>query len=113
MQCVSTMLEQHCVRILFSQCCQNTSETTLHKKCWLKAHGYTFAGKPPVSNKSDSLFSTGYYITEQSWVFLFNVGSEVYLRIAGQQSTGADTDWNKVMKHYFSQFQENFRYCKR
>ena len=82
---VSTMLEQHCVRILFRQCCPNTSETTLHKKCWLKAHRYTFAGKPAVSNMSDSLFLTGYYITEKSWVFLFNVGSEVYFRIAGQQ----------------------------
>ena len=82
---VSTMLEQHCVRILFSQHCPNTSETALHKKCWLKAHIYTFAGKPAVSNMSDSLFLTGYYITEQSWAFLFNVGSEVYFQIAGQQ----------------------------
>ena len=82
---VSTMLEQHCVRILFSQYCPNTSETTLHKKCWLKAHRYTFAGKPAVSNMSDILFLTAYCITEQSWVFLFNVGSEVYFRIAGQQ----------------------------
>ena len=88
------MLDQHCIGILFSQCCPNTSETTLHKKCWLKAHRYTFAGKPAVSNMSDSLFLTGYYITEQSWVFLFNVGSGVYLRIAGQQWTGADIDWN-------------------
>ena len=53
---------------------------------------------------SDSLFLSGLYITEQSWVFLFNVGMEVYLRITGQQWTGADIDWNKVMKHYFSQF---------
>ena len=29
---VSTMLGQHCIGILFSQCCSNTSETTLHKK---------------------------------------------------------------------------------
>ena len=82
---VSTMLEQHCVRILFSQCCPNMSETTLHKKSRFKAQRYTFAGKPIVSNMSDSLFLTGYYITKQSLVFLFNVGSEVHFRIAGQQ----------------------------
>ena len=28
----STMLGQHCLEILSSQCCPNTSETTLHKK---------------------------------------------------------------------------------
>ena len=32
---VSTMLGQHCIEILFSQCCPNTSETTLHKKNYL------------------------------------------------------------------------------
>ena len=89
------MLEQHCMGILFSQFCPNTSETTWHKKCWLKAHRDTFTGKPAVSNMSSSLLLTGYYITEQSWVFLFNVGSEVYLRIAGQPWTGADIDWKK------------------
>ena len=41
------------------------SETTLHKKCWLKAHRCTFAGKPAFSNMSCSLFLTGYNITEQ------------------------------------------------
>ena len=94
---MSTMLDQHCIGILFSQCCPNTSETTLHKKCWLKAHRYTFAGKPAVSNMSGSLFLTGYYITKQSWVFLFDVGSGVYLRIARQQWTGADIDWNSFL----------------
>ena len=83
--CRPYCLDQHCIGILFSQCCSNTSETTLHKKCWLKARKYTFAGKLAVSNMSGSLFLTGYYITEQSWVFLFNVGSNFYLRIAGQQ----------------------------
>ena len=29
---VLTMQVQHCIRILSSQCCPNTSETTLHKK---------------------------------------------------------------------------------
>ena len=83
-----TMLEQHCIRILFSQCCP---KTTLHKRCWLKVHIYTFAGKPAVSNMSGSLFLTEYYITEQSWVFLFNVGSGFYLRLSGQQLTWDDT----------------------
>ena len=78
----------------FWQSCPNTAETTLHKKCWLKACRYTFAWKPAVSNMSGSLFLTGYYIVEQSWVFLFNVGSGVYLQIAAQQWTGAETDWN-------------------
>ena len=52
---------------------------------------------------SGSLSLTGYYITEQSQVFLFNAGSEVYLRIAGQQWTGTDIDWNKITTtaHYF------------
>ena len=70
---VSIMLEQHCIRILFSQCCPNTSETTLHKKCWLKTHRHTFAGKPAVSNMPGSLLLIRYFITDQSWVFLFNV----------------------------------------
>ena len=82
---MSTMLDQHCIGILFSQCYPNTSETALHKKCWLKARRHTFAGKPAVSNMSGSLFLTEYYITEQSWVFLFNVVSGVYLQITGQQ----------------------------
>ena len=79
------MLDQHWIGILFSQSCTNTSETILHKKCWLKTRRYTFAGKPAVSNMSGSLFLTEYYITEQSWVFLFNVVSGVYLQITGQQ----------------------------
>ena len=29
---VSTMLGQHCIRILSNHCCPNTSERTLHKK---------------------------------------------------------------------------------
>ena len=46
---------------------------------------------------SGSLVLTGYYITEQSWLFLFNVGSGVHLRLAGQQWTGADFDWNNTI----------------
>ena len=82
---MSTMLDEHCIGILLSQCCPNTPYITAQKKCWLKARRYTFAGKPAVSNMSGSLFLTEYYITEQSWVFLFNVVSGVYLQITGQQ----------------------------
>ena len=63
---VQICLRQHCTRKLLSQ-------------CWLKAHRYTFAEKPGVSNMSGSLVLTGYYITEQSWLFLFSVGSGVHL----------------------------------
>ena len=38
-------------------------------------------------------FLTGYNITEQFWLFLFNVSSGVHLRLAGQQWTGANIDW--------------------
>ena len=45
------------------------------------------------------------YITEQSWVFLFNVGLEVYLRIVRQQWTGVDIDWNTtIQKHHKQDF---------
>ena len=98
------MLDQHCIGMLFSQCYWNTSETTLHKKYWIKAGRYTFAVNLAVSDMPGSLFLTGHYITEQFWVFLFNVGLGVYLWIAGQQWTGADIDWNIHTKplHYFS-----------
>ena len=45
-------------------------------------------------------FLTGYNITEQSWLFLFNVGSGVRLRFAGEQWTGAEFDWNILIFHY-------------
>ena len=38
-------------------------------------------------------FLTGYNITEQFWLFLFNVSSGVHLRLSGQQWTGANIDW--------------------
>ena len=44
---------------------------------------------------SGSLSLTGYNITEQSWLFLFNGGSGIHLRLARQQWTGADIDWNR------------------
>ena len=39
-------------------------------------------------------FLTGYNISEKSWLVLFNVGLGVHLRLAGQQWTRADIDWN-------------------
>ena len=94
---VSTMLEQHCIRLLFSQCCPNTSETTLHKKCWLKMHRHTFAGKPAVSNMPGSLLLIGYFITDQSWVFLFNVREFSYKLQDDTEQTidGANIYWSR------------------
>ena len=43
-------------------------------------------------------FLNGYNITEQSWLFLFNVGSRVSLRLVGQQWTEAHFDWNTDIK---------------
>ena len=39
-------------------------------------------------------FLTGCIITKQSWLFLFNDGSGVRLRLVGRQWTGADINWN-------------------
>ena len=39
-------------------------------------------------------FLTGYNTTEQAWLFLFNVGSGVYVRLSRQQWTGTGFDWN-------------------
>ena len=96
------MVRQHCIRILSSQCCPNTSETTLHKKfthlMLPSAHRHVLAGKLViVSNMFASLFLTGYSITKQSWLFLFNAGSIVHLRLAAQQWTGVNIDWNKTL----------------
>ena len=44
-------------------------------------------------------FLTGYIITEQSWLFLFNADSGVHLHLAGQQWTGGDIDWNRDNFH--------------
>ena len=93
------MLEQHCIKILSSQCCSNTSEITLHKEitCAMLDQSVQiyFRRNPAVSNISGSLFFNWIqYPTKQSWLFLFNVGSGVYLRFAGQQQTVADFDWN-------------------
>ena len=49
---VLTMLGQHCIGIFSSQCCPNTSQTTLHKKiflqCWPRTHRHVFVGKQPI-----------------------------------------------------------------
>ena len=68
----------------------------------------TFAEKPAVSNMSGSLVLTGYYITEQSWLFLFNVGSGIHLRLAGQQWTRVDFDWNMETKFITTIFLSSF-----
>ena len=54
---------------------------------WHRAHSYIFTEKPAVSNIN---------ITKQSWLFLFNVGSRVHLRLAGQQWAGANIDRNII-----------------
>ena len=64
---------------------------------------------------SGSLLLTGYYITEQSWFFLFNVGLDVYLQIAGQQRTRPNIDWNRdiafeIVSTQSSQKYANFNY---
>ena len=45
-------------------------------------------------------------ITEQSWLFLLNVDSGVHLRLARQQWTRTDIDWNRFIKQIstFSKF---------
>ena len=44
---------------------------------------------------------TGYNITEQSWLALFNAGSEVHLKLAWQQWIGVDIDWNIKIKYFW------------
>ena len=99
---VSTMLGQHCIRILSSQCCPNTSETTLHKKTicpMLDQSAQTCFRRKTVCRFKCfvACFLTWYNITEQSWLFLINIGSGVHLRLAGQQWTGVDIDWNSII----------------
>ena len=88
------MLGQHYIVILSIQCCPNMPETTSHKKI-------TCAMLAQSAQKEENwlfqiclvvCFLTGYNITEQSWLFLFNVGSGVHLWLAGQQCTWADID---------------------
>ena len=72
-------LGQHCISKLLAQ-------------CWPRAHRYSFTGKPAFSNVACCL--TGYIITKQSWLLLFNLCYAVHLQLAGQQWTAADIDWN-------------------
>ena len=92
--CWNNIAKEYCLVNVVQICLRQYCTTKLLAQCWLKAYRYTFAEKPAVSNMSGSLVLTGHCITEQSWLFLFNVGSEVHLQLAGQQWTGADFDWN-------------------
>ena len=60
---------------------------------------------------SGSLLLTGYYITEQSWFFLFNVGLDVYLQIAGQQWTRPNIDWNRDIAFEIASTQSSQKYA--
>ena len=51
-----------------------------------------------LENLSDDLFFNGYIIIKHSWLFLFNVGSAVNLRLVWQQWTGASINWNVTNK---------------
>ena len=90
----STMVEQHCIRILSSQCCPNTSETTLHKK--IRYLRYVGPDHTDILSQENWLFEiclvscvlTWYNITEQSWLFLFNVGSGVHLQLEDNNEQG-------------------------
>ena len=101
---VLVCLGQHCTNKLPAQCRQclptvhslvNVFQIRLRQLCtrkllmqsWPRAHRYTFTEKPAVSNIS---------FTKQSWLFLFNVGSRVHLRLAGQQWAGANIDRNII-----------------
>ena len=57
---LSVKLEQNCIEILSSQCCQmrlrKHSTRKLLVQCWLRAHRYTFAVKAAISNMSGGLF---------------------------------------------------------
>ena len=44
-------------------------------------------------------FLTGYIITEQSWLFLFNIDSGVHLHLAGQQWTGGQ-HWLELRQQF-------------
>ena len=95
---VSTMLGQHCIRILSSQCHPNTSETTMQKKvtCAMlgqSAHIYFRRKTGCFKYVCQLFFNRAQHhqilaLFVQCWL-----GSS--LRLAGQQRTGAEFDWNK------------------
>ena len=70
------------------------SRPTLYKEI---AHGVNFYEENNLYNVV-ACSLTGYNITEQSWLFLFSVASEVHLRLAGQQWTGVNIDWNRCIQ---------------
>ena len=86
---MSITLGQHCIR----NCLVNvvkTSQITLHQKtpCAMLVQGAQacFRRKTGCSFKClEACFLTWYNMTQQSWLFLFNVGSGVHLRLAGEQ----------------------------
>ena len=51
-----------------------------------------------LENRSHDLFFNGYIIMECSWLFMFNVGSGVNLRLVWQQLKGASINWNITNK---------------
>ena len=73
---VSTMLEQHCIWISSSQCYPNISEQHCTRKllaqCLPRAHRILSQENRLFKICLAACFLTGYDITEQSWVFLFN-----------------------------------------
>ena len=96
------MLAQCSIRILSSQCCQNISETTLHKKTTcimlVQSAQTCFCKKTSCSFKWLVVcFLSRYIITKQFWLFLFNVGLGVHLRLAGQMNRGQH--WLEHVNH--------------
>ena len=87
---VPGVLRQLCRIFLPAQCCSKTSETTLHKKTTsailAKNAQACFRRKSDCSLEClVACILTGCSITEQSWLFLFNVGSRVHLQLVGKQ----------------------------
>ena len=51
-----------------------------------------------LENRSHYLIFNEYIIIKHSWLFLFNVGSAVNLRLVWRQWTGASINWNVTNK---------------
>ena len=102
---VSIKLGQHCIGTLHTQGCLNKSEATSHKNiiCAMldqSAQIYFHRQIGCFKYVWWPAFLPGHNITEQSLLFLFNAGSGVHLRLAGQQWTGTDIDWTACL--YYS-----------
>ena len=117
-------LSQHCTRKLPLQCWP-----TAHKQCFTEEK-YTvkhcldlsgpknhveincaklaqsaqiyFHRKPVFWICLVACFLSSYIVTEQSWLFLFNVSLGVHLWLPGQQWTGANIDWNIIIDKLFT-----------